>query len=139
MKPTNITLILVSCILIMPLFWSACVSTEATSAGHSDAYNTRGVYQSLADYLRRSPKLMVVGSGENIQVLLRGIGTVSKDIEPLFVIDGTPAGSSYVQATRLVDVNDIQSVEVLTVAEASSFYGMRGSKGAVVIRTKTGQ
>ncbi len=97
---------------------------------------TPGVYQSLVDYLRRHPSIRIIGSGEDTQVFIRGMDTIVGETEPLFVIDGTMVGNSYVLAARIVDVNDIKSVEVFGVSEATTRYGLRGGQGAVVIYTK---
>ncbi len=53
------------------------------------------------------------------------------------MLDGTAVGSSYNQAARLVDVNNIASVRVLTPAQANGQYGQRGEFGVVEIRTKS--
>jgi len=124
--------------LFILLISSACSSSKtSTDAAGKATDNARGVYQSLADHLRRNPSVRIIGNGEDIQVVVRGMDTFGGNIEPLFVIDGSQVGNSYAQANRMVDVNDIRSVQVLNVTDATSAYGLRGSKGAVVIRTKT--
>lgn len=100
---------------------------------------TAGVYQSLLDYLRRDPSVKIEGNGEDARVFVRGKDTINGNSEPLFVIDGSMVGESYTQASRMVDVNDIKSVTVLKLVDATAQYGLRGNKGAVVIRTKMGR
>ncbi|MDX1587029.1 MAG: hypothetical protein R3222_09800, partial [Balneolaceae bacterium] len=39
----------------------------------------------------------------------------------------------------IVDVNDIEHIEVLKGSEAGSQYGLRGSNGVIIIKTKTSE
>lgn len=120
----------------------ACSSTQKSNVEIDNTLTPRettGVYQSLADYLRRLPSVRIIGNGEDTQVFIRGLDNVNGEIEPLFVINGSPVGESYALATRLVDVNDIKSVRALNIADATSQYGLRGNRGAIVIRTKNGR
>lgn len=114
----------------------ACTSTQQATTGARPPKETTGVYQSLVDYLRRHPSVRVIGTGEDVQVFVRGIDTLIGEIEPLFVVDGSLVGESYAEANRIVDVNDIKSVNVLNAIDATNQYGLRGSRGAVVIKTK---
>ncbi|OQP67680.1 SusC/RagA family TonB-linked outer membrane protein [Niastella populi] len=75
--------------------------------------------------------------------------------DPLYVIDGVPfaannnslqvlsSGSalgSYGRSPLVnVDVNDIESVEVLKDADGTAIYGSRGAKGVVLITSKQGK
>ncbi len=96
-----------------------------------------GGYLTLADYLRRYPSVRITGNAEDLRVFIRAADTMQPEsFEALFVIDRNTFADSYAQAVRLVDVNDIQSVVVLKPLEATSQFGLRGSNGAVVIKTK---
>ena len=100
------------------------------------------------------------GGGGQIQI--RGVTSLNGNGEPLFVVDGvlisnasiaggantitrasgTAAASSQDNmVNRLADVNpnDIESIEVLKSAAASSMYGSRASNGVVIITTKRGK
>ncbi|GAP68812.1 TonB-linked outer membrane protein, SusC/RagA family [Bacteroidales bacterium 6E] len=72
------------------------------------------------------------GSGSDIQ--LRGVKTIFGSSNPLIIIDGvqTELGLSDVNA------EDIESIEVLKGAAASSLYGSRAANGVVSIMTKRG-
>ena len=54
--------------------------------------------------------------------------------EPLFEVDGTIVGTGY-SSIRSVDVNQVQSIRVVTPAQAG-LYGSRGANGVVKIKTK---
>jgi TonB-linked SusC/RagA family outer membrane protein len=66
-------------------------------------------------------------------VTVRGMGSISAGNNPLIVIDGVPGGS-----LGELDMNDIQSVEVLKDASSAAIYGSRGSGGVIIVTTKKG-
>lgn len=70
--------------------------------------------------------------GAGPQVRIRGIGTVG-DNDPLYVIDGVPAGG-----LNQINTNDIASIEILKDASAAAIYGSRAANGVVLITTKKG-
>lgn len=67
-------------------------------------------------------------------VLIRGVGSISGNSAPLYVIDGVPSEGGYPN----VNPNDIESMEVLKDASAASIYGSRANSGVVLITTKSG-
>ncbi len=76
------------------------------------------------------------GSAPN--VILRGPTSINgqgRGQEPLYIVDGVILGSS------IADINpaDIESVEVVKGAAASSLYGSRAGAGVIQIRTKRGR
>jgi TonB-linked SusC/RagA family outer membrane protein len=68
-------------------------------------------------------------------VLIRGVGSISGNSAPLFVIDGVPNEGGYPN----INPNDIESMEVLKDASAASIYGSRANSGVVLITTKAGK
>ncbi len=84
--------------------------------------------------------------GQGINIRIRGSSSVSAGNEPLYVIDGIPLTtddlSSTIAATNAladINMNDIQSVEILKDASAAAIYGSRASNGVVLITTKKGK
>lgn len=73
--------------------------------------------------------------GANSTVILRGVGSINGNIEPLYVIDGVPLNSDNF---RSINPNDIESVSVLKDAGATSIYGNRGANGVIIVKTKRG-
>jgi TonB-dependent starch-binding outer membrane protein SusC len=71
--------------------------------------------------------------GSDPIIRIRGIGSISLNPNPLFVIDGVPAGG-----LNNIDPKDIESLEVLKDASAASIYGSRAANGVVLITTKKG-
>jgi Ca-activated chloride channel homolog len=74
--------------------------------------------------------------GANSTVVIRGVGTINGNSDPLYVIDGVPSNS---HSFRSINSNDIESVAVLKGSAAVSEYGNRGSNGVVVIKTKNAE
>lgn len=66
-------------------------------------------------------------------VRIRGVGSVSLNPNPLYVIDGVPAGG-----LNNIDPKDIASLEVLKDASAAAIYGSRAANGVILITTKKG-
>jgi TonB-linked SusC/RagA family outer membrane protein len=74
--------------------------------------------------------------GNISEITIRGIGTISGDREPLFVIDGFPTDANNAAA---IDPSNIQSIDVLKDASSTAIYGSRGANGVVIITTKSGR
>jgi TonB-linked SusC/RagA family outer membrane protein len=72
------------------------------------------------------------GSAPTIRV--RGLGSVSSRVEPLYVVDGV-----LVDDISFLGSNDIESMNILKDASASAIYGIRASNGVVIIQTKRGK
>ncbi|APY11832.1 SusC/RagA family TonB-linked outer membrane protein [Seonamhaeicola sp. S2-3] len=70
-------------------------------------------------------------------ILLRGVGSINADTEPLIVVDGVqmPGGFN----ASAINGNDIKNISVLKDAAATSIYGSRGSNGVILVSTKRGQ
>ncbi|MBG6061765.1 TonB-linked SusC/RagA family outer membrane protein [Flavobacterium sp. CG_9.1] len=71
--------------------------------------------------------------GAKSTVVIRGVGTITGNSDPLYVIDGFPSNSDNF---RSINPNDIESTSVLKDAAAIAEYGNRGSNGVIVIKTK---
>ena len=70
--------------------------------------------------------------GGGSSVYIRGITSVG-NVDPLVIIDGTPG------SIHDLNVNDIESIQVLKDAGAASIYGVRGSNGVIIVTTKRGK
>lgn len=65
-------------------------------------------------------------------VRIRGVGTFNNS-NPIYVVDGV-----ILDDISFLNSGDIQSMEVLKDASATSIYGSRGANGVIVITTKIG-
>jgi len=72
--------------------------------------------------------------GSAQQIRIRGIGSISAGVDPLYVVDGFPMSS-----IQTLNPNDIESIDVLKDASATAIYGSRGSNGVVIVNTKRGK
>ena len=68
-------------------------------------------------------------------IRIRGIGSISADDAPLYVVDGIPLDAGSISS---IDPGDIASTTILKDATATSLYGSRGANGVVLITTKKG-
>lgn len=86
----------------------------------------------------------LAGSGSLIRI--RGVASLSAGGDPLFVIDGIPITQDYFlngnggafNNNPLASINpqDIEDVQILKDAAATSIYGSRGANGVILITTK---
>jgi TonB-linked SusC/RagA family outer membrane protein len=72
--------------------------------------------------------------GAGVNILIRGLSSISAGTSPLYIIDGVPV----IGDMSLINQTDIESIQVLKDAAATSIYGSRGSNGVVLITTKSG-
>jgi TonB-linked SusC/RagA family outer membrane protein len=97
--------------------------------------------------------------GGGIQMQIRGNNTILGAFDPLYVVDGviysnatiasgrgTISAAAFTAAeddgvNRVADINpaDVETIEILKGAAASSIYGSKAANGVVVITTKRGQ
>lgn len=108
----------------------------ATESNQSNDIQVDNVVLSLGDYLRRVPQLYVRGTGDNLTVQLRENASRTGSASPLYVVDGAKMGRDYQRIARTIDPNDIASVKALTNASDTSIYGLDGSSGVILIKTK---
>ncbi|WP_276089147.1 SusC/RagA family TonB-linked outer membrane protein [Pedobacter sp. JY14-1] len=111
----------------------------------------------LLALMGRVPNLMITPQsgrpGAPISLQLRGqnsLSATSLKSEPLIVINGVPYGNNIVgqnnqfgnaniNALSFINPNDIESIDVLADADATSIYGSRGGNGVILITTKAGK
>lgn len=95
--------------------------------------------QSLVGKLAGVQVLQTSGEpGSGVTFRIRGTGSITAGNSPLVVIDGFPLESQN-QANEFVNINDIESIEVLKDASSSAIYGSRGANGVILITTKKGK
>jgi TonB-linked SusC/RagA family outer membrane protein len=74
--------------------------------------------------------------GSTVNILIRGIGSISQSSAPLYVIDGMAIENP---DNNMIDPANIESMTVLKDASATAIYGARGGNGVIVINTKRGK
>ena len=71
--------------------------------------------------------------GAKSAIIIRGYSSPNTNVEPLYIIDGTPTNAD---DFRSLPPQAVKSVEVLKDASAAAIYGNRGSNGVIIITTK---
>ena len=87
--------------------------------------------------------------GSFVQIRIRGTTSLTGGNEPLYIVDGVPinntltggfqAGNDQINGMAGINPNDIESLEILKDASATSIYGARAANGVVLITTKRGK
>ncbi len=84
--------------------------------------------------------------GAITDIRIRGIGSITADASPLWVIDGAIAttGEPTIQTTTAnalssLNPDDIESITVLKDAATASVYGSRAANGVILVTTKKGK
>ena len=87
--------------------------------------------------LARVPGLSVTRAPDGHAVLhFRGTTTFLGEDEPLFVVNGIPLASNIGGNLGAINLHDIETVQVFREASETAAYGIRGSNGVILIRTK---
>lgn len=89
----------------------------------------------------------VPGGSFNVQI--RGQGSFTNGTDPLYIIDGVPYNSQVINSINsnlrggnplnFINPLDIERIEILKDADATSIYGSRAANGAILITTKKGR
>ena len=91
------------------------------------------------------------GPESSVRINLRGIRSLTKNNQPLIVVDGIPidntntgsggtwGGIDYGSPISDINPDDIASISVLKGANAAALYGARAADGVIIITTKTGR
>ena len=97
---------------------------------------------------------VATGPGGSANVVIRGVSDITGSNQPLYVIDGIPMQNSTYRQTDVgggyggadggdgtinINPDDIETISVLKGAAATALYGYRGSKGVILITTKSGK
>ena len=88
--------------------------------------------------------------GAQYDIQIRGKNSINSGNSPLYIINGIPyngatltklpnSGITNQSPLNSINPNDIESIEILKDADATSIYGSRGANGVVMITTKTGK
>lgn len=122
-------------------------SVASLDAGQINNFPATGVDKALTGKLAGVQVLQPNGApGAGISIQVRGKGSITAGSDPLYVVDGVPLSDNdingpgfKVNPLNAINVNDIESIDVLKDASAAAIYGSRGSNGVVIITTKRGK
>ena len=133
------------------------LNTGNVSTISGEVINQQPVSNPLTAIQGRAPGVFVNTEnglpGGNIQVQIRGKGSINAGTEPLYIIDGIPFISTPLNSTfstlsdgiggstspfNSINPADIESIEILKDADATAIYGSRAANGVILITTKKG-
>lgn len=90
--------------------------------------------------------------GGGVKVRIQGQNSIASGLDPLIVIDGVSFPSELIEANKVggyivkggsplnyINPADIESIDILKDADATSIYGSRAANGAILITTKKGK
>jgi len=125
--------------------------TGAISSVRAEQIQARAIQTADQALQGRSAGFQMVGSsgqpGTAANIRIRGIGSINAGNDPLYIVDGVPLEDFFrsdigtTNSNVLLGLNpgDIESIDVLRDAEATSIYGAQGANGVVLITTVRGQ
>lgn len=70
------------------------------------------------------------GGGSNVRI--RGVNSIG-NVDPLVIVDGVQS------SLHDLNMNDVESIQVLKDAGAVAIYGIQGSNGVIIVTTKRGK
>ncbi|WP_301920956.1 SusC/RagA family TonB-linked outer membrane protein [Ferruginibacter sp.] len=128
--------------------------TEVKGATLTDARETNFVNSLEGKVAGVNVSNVATGPGGSANVVIRGISDITGSNQPLYVIDGIPMQNNTYRQTDVgggyggadggdgtinINPDDIENISVLKGAAATALYGYRGSKGVILVTTKSGK
>lgn len=114
--------------------------TGSFSTLKADAYKSQPVLTAASALQGRVSGVAVTQSsgapGGKAKIRIRGNNSIAGSNEPLYIVDGIALSTFSLED---LNVNDIESMDVLKDASATAVYGSRGANGVVIISTKKGK
>lgn len=110
-------------------------SVSSVSAKNVEGFKTGSVMEALGGQVAGVQITQTDGTpGSGFDIKVRGIGTMTGDASPLYIVDGFQ-----VDDINYLANSDIESIEVLKDASSAAIYGARAANGVVMVTTKSGK
>lgn len=117
---------------------SSTGSISSVKAGELQNYPSTNFASALSGKMAGVQVSMPSGTpGGSPVINVRGVGTLTAGSKPLIVVDGFPLTEG--SDINSINMNAIQSIEVLKDAASTAIYGSRGANGIIMITTKSGK
>ncbi len=127
---------------LLVLLFTACISqgttreTNAMKPNEVEVNSQQTGIQDLTMYLRQVAGVQISGEGENAEITIRGINSLTLSTSPLFIVDGNNFGRNYSRVYSTVNIDQVKRVTVLKSAGDIGMYGVQGSNGVIEIEMK---
>lgn len=72
---------------------------------------------------------------DDSSIKISGTNTINSGSSPIYVVDGLVMDNQF-GFFNSININDVESIEVLKDASATALYGSRGANGVIVVTTK---
>ncbi|MEG0464709.1 TonB-dependent receptor, partial [Bacteroides sp.] len=110
-------------------------SVASVSSKNVEGFKTSSVVEALGGQVAGVQITQADGTpGAGFSINIRGIGTMTGDASPLYIVDGFQVNDISYLAN-----SDIESIEVLKDASSAAIYGARAANGVVMVTTKSGK
>lgn len=110
-------------------------SVASVSAKNVEGFKSGSVMEALGGQVAGVQITQTDGTpGSGFDIKVRGIGTVTGDASPLYIVDGFQMDN-----INYLSNSDIESIEILKDASSSAIYGSRAANGVVMVTTKSGK
>lgn len=120
-------------------------SIKAADFKNAPVVSIEELFKGRAAGVQASVSSGTPGSASNINI--RGVSSIGASTQPLYVVDGLPMSGQSIETgfseartgMDFINPEDIESIEILKDASATSIYGARGANGVILITTKSGK
>ena len=112
--------------------------TGSVSVVKTDELKTSSDTDPMRALQGKVPGMTITSTGSPVgagTVRIRGGGSFNSSQDPLFIIDGVPTTTNL----NTLNMNDIESMQVLKDAASASIYGSRAANGVIIITTRSGK
>jgi TonB-dependent starch-binding outer membrane protein SusC len=110
---------------------SSIASVSGKDIQNQPAYNMGTLLQG------RATGVQVTNTSNGFpKILIRGFTSLNTNTDPLIIMDGINLGRANL---NLVNVNDVETIDILKDGAAAAIYGSDASGGVIVITTKKGK
>lgn len=113
------------------------IAVEAVSGKNLATTPQASIDQALVGKIPGAQIASVDGTpGARTNIVLRGINTIQGGTSPMILVDGVESRTTDIS---LLDLSNVDHIEVVQGAAASTIYGAQGANGVIQIFTKKGQ
>lgn len=115
---------------------SVTSAISSIKAGDISGYAGSSLTQSIAGLVPglRISTVDATPDGD-VDVQVRGIGSVTSGTQPLYIVDGIPVDGDL----SSINPDDVDNIQVLKDAASTAIYGSRGANGVLLLTTKRGK